>query len=222
MTSHDVVALIRRTFRFDKVGHGGTLDPNASGLLAILLGKGTSLSDRVMGGDKRYRGEILLGTTTDSQDIEGQVVSSLPYDLVTEQALRAGMTVLVGDSFQIPPMVSAIKRNGVPLYKLARKGETVAREPRLIHIYQFQLLDYNPPSATFDVICGKGTYVRTLCHDIGEKLGCGACLKALRRTRSGSLDVADALPLDRILTLDRETLAAHIISIPRYLSQPQG
>ena len=219
MTSHDVVARIRRTFRLDKVGHGGTLDPNASGLLVILLGKGTSLSERIMGGDKRYSGEMLLGTATDSQDIEGEVLATLPYDLVTDTALRERMAALVGDSYQMPPMVSAIKKDGVPLYKLARKGQTVAREPRLIHIYSFRLLAFNPPYASFDVACGKGTYVRTLCHDIGEALGCGACLHALRRTRSGSLDLAEALPLEQILALDLQALAARVIPVQRYLNQ---
>lgn len=219
MTSHDVVARIRRTFRLDKVGHGGTLDPNASGLLVVLIGKGTSLSERIMGGDKRYSGEMLLGTVTDSQDIEGQVISTLPYDLVTESALRERMEALVGDSYQMPPMVSAIKKDGVPLYKLARKGQTVVREPRLIHIYRFRLLAFNPPYASFDVACGKGTYVRTLCHDIGGALGCGACLHALRRTRSGTLDLADALPLEQLLALDLQALAERVIPVQRYLTQ---
>jgi len=219
LTSHDVVARIRRAFRIEKVGHGGTLDPNATGLLVILLGKGTSLSNEVMGGDKRYQGEMLLGTETDSQDIEGQVLSTLPCDLVTAARLQECMDGLVGDSYQIPPMVSAIKKDGVPLYKLARKGQTVEREPRLIHVYRFRLLDFDLPRATFDVACGKGTYVRTLCHDIGRKLGCGACLKALRRTASGRMDVADALPLDQILALDRDALAARVIPCAQYLAR---
>ena len=219
LTSHDVVARIRRTFRIEKVGHGGTLDPGATGLLVILLGKGTSLSNEVMGGDKRYQGEMLLGTETDSQDIEGQVLSTLPCDLVTAARLQECMDGLVGDSYQIPPMVSAIKKDGVPLYKLARKGQTVEREPRLIHVYRFRLLDFDLPRATFDVACGKGTYVRTLCHDIGRKLGCGACLNALRRTASGRMDVADALPLDQILALDRDALAARVIPCAQYLAR---
>ena len=217
LTSHDVVARIRRTFRIEKVGHGGTLDPNATGLLVILLGKGTSLSNEVMGGDKRYQGEMLLGTETDSQDIEGQVLATLPCDLVTAARLQECMDGLAGDSYQLPPMVSAIKKDGVPLYKLARKGQTVEREPRLIHVYRFRLLEFNPPRATFDVACGKGTYVRTLCHDIGRKLGCGACLNALRRTASGRLDVADALPLDQLLALDLDALAARVIPCAQYL-----
>jgi tRNA pseudouridine55 synthase len=222
MTSHDVVSRIRRTFRIEKVGHGGTLDPNASGLLVMLLGKGTSLSNQVMGGDKRYSGEVLLGTVTDSQDIEGKVLATLPCDQVTQQALQERMAALVGDSYQMPPMVSAIKKDGVPLYKLARKGETVVREPRLIHIYSFRLLTFNLPRATFDVACGKGTYVRTLCHDVGQSLGCGACLNALRRTRSGKLDIADALPLEQILALDRDALAARVIPCHRYLALDQN
>ena len=222
LTSHDVVARIRRTFRIEKVGHGGTLDPNATGLLVILLGKGTSLSNEVMGGDKRYQGEMLLGTETDSQDIDGQVVATLPHDLVTAEQLRACMNEFVGDSYQTPPMVSAVKKDGVPLYKLARKGQTVEREPRLIHVYRFNLLDFKPPLASFDVACGKGTYVRTLCHDIGRKLGCGACLNALRRTASGPLDVADALPLDQILSLDGAALAARIIPCFQYLESKRA
>lgn len=218
-TSHDVVAAIRRTFRFEKVGHGGTLDPGATGLLVILLGRGTSLSNQVMGGDKRYAGHMRLGVVTDSQDRDGKVVAENSCAGVTAAALQERMQALVGDSYQLPPMVSAIKREGVPLYKLARKGQEVERQPRLIHVYSFRLLDWNPPLAAFDVACGKGTYVRTLCHDIGRKLGCGACLNALRRTASGRMDVADALPLDQILALDRDALAARVIPCAQYLAR---
>ncbi len=219
LTSHDVVARVRRTFRLPKVGHGGTLDPNATGLLVLLLGKGTSLSEQVMGSDKRYSGEMLLGTTTDSQDITGEVVATMPPDLVTRAAVEARMAALLGDSYQTPPMVSAIKKDGVPLYKLARKGKSVERKPRLIHIYSFRLLEFNLPVAAFDVKCGKGTYVRTLCHDIGQELGCGACLQTLRRTASGNLTLDEALPLDEILALDHTGLAQRVISIASFLSQ---
>lgn len=216
ITSAKVVGEIKHHFRFSKVGHGGTLDPGATGLLSILIGKGTSLSNEVMGGDKIYTGEILIGTETSTQDTEGEIVAELPYDLVTEERLRAEMAKLCGDIFQTPPMVSALKVNGVPLYKLARKGETIDREPRLIHIYNFKLLSYEAPVGRFEVMCGKGTYVRTLCHDVGQALGCGACMKSLRRIASGKLNVADAITLEDALKLSRDELIARIIPTYKY------
>jgi len=216
-TSHDIVAAIRRTFRIDKVGHGGTLDPNATGLLVILLGRGTRLSDRIMGGDKTYEGVMRFGRTTNSQDIEGATIAELPCDGITSEQIQARMTAMLGDSFQTPPMVSAIKIGGVPLYKLARKGQDVPREPRFIHLYRFQLLRWESPLAMFDVVSSKGTYVRTLCHDIGQQLGCGACLDALRRTVSGNLRVADALPAEAILKLSKSELASRIIPCQKFL-----
>ena len=216
LTSAQVVAAVKRRFRFNKVGHGGTLDPGATGLLALLIGKGTSLSSAVMGGDKVYTGEILVGTETTTQDTEGEIVAELPYDLVSEERLREEMAKLRGDIYQTPPMVSAIKINGVPLYKLARKGETVAREPRLIHVYDFRLLSYEAPVGRFEVMCGKGTYVRTLCHDVGKALGCGACMKSLRRMASGKLSIADAITLDAALAMDRVSLVDRIIPCYRY------
>ncbi len=218
LSSAQVVGAVKKRFRFNKVGHGGTLDPGATGLLALLIGKGTTLSSAVMGGDKVYTGEILLGTETTTQDTEGEVVAELPYDLVTEERLRAEMGNLRGDIYQTPPMVSAIKINGVPLYKLARKGETVARDPRLIHIYNFKLLGYEAPVGRFEVMCGKGTYVRTLCHDVGRALGCGACMKSLRRVASGKLHIEDAITLDAALALDKESLLERIIPCYRYSS----
>ncbi len=216
LSSAQVVGAVKRRFRFDKVGHGGTLDPGATGLLVLLVGKGTALSSAVMGGDKTYTGEILVGTETTTQDAEGETVAELPCDLVTPERLAKAMAALRGDIYQTPPMVSAIKVNGVPLYKLARKGETVAREPRLIHVYDFKLLSYEAPVGRFEVMCGKGTYVRTLCHDVGKALGCGACMKSLRRIASGKLNIADALTLDAALALDRVTLVDRIIPCYRY------
>jgi len=212
-TSHDVVRDIRRTFRIDKVGHGGTLDPNATGLLVILLGKGTKLSDRIMGGDKAYIGEMRLGRTTSTQDCDGETLEEKPWQDVTREQVEAQMTALTGDIFQTPPMVSAIKVNGVPLYKLARKGQEVERKQRFVHIYRMALTTWAPPLVTFEVDCTKGTYVRTLAHDIGQALGCGACLDALRRTASGTFHVKDALPLDAILALTPNQLAARVIPL---------
>ena len=200
-TSHDVVAQIRRRFRIPKVGHGGTLDPMATGLLVILLGKGTKISERVMGHDKTYEGTLRLGLETDSQDADGQVVAEKDASAVTAAQVEEQLKARLGDQLQLPPMVSAIKIKGVPLYKLARKGETVERQPKLIHVYRFELLDFTPPDARFVVECTKGTYVRTLAHDIGQSLGVGAHLVQLRRTRIGKIDVANAVPFDQLLEL---------------------
>ena len=218
ISSHSVVADIRHHFQIDKVGHGGTLDPGATGLLLILVGKGTTLSSQIMGCDKKYTGEILLGTETNSQDIEGEVVAELPWDLVTEERLSAEMDKLTGDIYQLPPMVSAVKVNGVPLYKLARKGREVERKPRLIHVYRFKLLGYDAPVGRFEVLCGKGTYVRTLCHDVGKALGCGACMKSLRRVRCGMFSVEDALPHEKAMQLSREELLGHVITMQKFAS----
>jgi tRNA pseudouridine55 synthase len=185
----------------------------ATGLLVILLGRGTKLSERVMGSDKTYEGCMELGRTTDSHDAEGETVAEADPGAVTLDDLKREAAVRVGDIMQTPPMVSAIKKDGVPLYKLARKGKTVEREPRLRHIYEFTILDYTPPVVRFRVQCTKGTYVRTLCHDVGQALGCGAHLKELRRTRSGQLSVADALPLDKITRMDLRELAQVVIPL---------
>ena len=217
-TSHDLVAAIRRTFRIEKVGHGGTLDPNATGLLIILLGRGTRLSASIMGGDKTYEGVKRLGRTTNSQDIDGETLEEKPVDGIAAEQIQAQMDARLGDSFQTPPMVSAVKVNGVPLYKLARKGQEVEREPRFIHLYRFRLLRYEAPLANFEVLCSKGTYVRTLCHDIGRALGCGACLEALRRTASGSFSLADAIAFDDLLKLPKDQLAGRIVPFHKFLS----
>ena len=214
-TSHDIVHKIRRTFRIEKVGHGGTLDPNATGLLIILLGKGTKLSDRLMGSDKAYSGVMRLGRTTSSQDCDGETLEEKPWEHVTREQVEAQMAALTGDLFQTPPMVSAIKIDGVPLYKLARKGQEVERKPRFIHVYRFAVTEWASPLVTFDVECTKGTYVRTLAHDVGQALGCGACLDALRRTRSGAFSVADAMPFDDILQLTPSQLAVRVIPLQR-------
>jgi tRNA pseudouridine55 synthase len=209
-TSHDVVDRVRRRFRFKKVGHGGTLDPQATGVLVLLIGKGTKLADRFIGSDKTYAGTLRLGIATDSHDAQGAVTAERDWSAVTRAALEAEMQRRTGDHLQVPPMVSAVKVGGVPLYKHARKGQTVARDPRLIHVYAFDLQTFDPPRATFVLRCTKGTYVRSLCHEIGEALGCGAHLEQLRRTQSGAIRLADAVPLDRVLDMDRETLCAHI------------
>ncbi|MEM7395576.1 MAG: tRNA pseudouridine(55) synthase TruB, partial [Verrucomicrobiota bacterium] len=219
LTSHDVVDRIRKHFSFRKVGHGGTLDPMATGLLVLLIGRGTKLSDQVMGADKGYEGVMHFGISTDSHDRDGEVTEERDAGGLTRDQLEAEMDNWRGDVMQTPPMVSAIKKNGVPLYKLARKGKSIEREPRLIHIFDLKLLDVNLPEAAFRMKCTKGTYVRTLAADIGEALGCGAHLSALRRTASGKLSVDDAVPLDTILDWDRDQFGERLIPATRFLAQ---
>lgn len=210
-TSHDVVDEIRRQFGIKKVGHCGTLDPNATGLLIIVLGRGTKLSERLMSDDKVYEGTIKLGESTDSYDSDGELVNSLPVPPLTLDELNKLADEFIGDQMQTPPMVSAVKKGGVPLYKLARKGIEVERAPRLIHIYNFRFTNYTEPLGQFRLACTKGTYVRTVAHELGQKLGCGAHLSALRRVTSGKFDVADAAPLDTVLRLPAGELAARVI-----------
>ncbi len=210
-TSHDVVDAIRRKFGIKKVGHCGTLDPNATGLLIIVLGRGTKLSERLMGDDKVYEGTIKFGETTDSYDSDGELTGSLPVMPMTLEQLNEEAGAFIGDIMQVPPMVSAIKKGGVPLYKLARKGQEVEREPRLIHIYNFRFTDYVEPVGTFKLACTKGTYVRSVAHDLGQKLGCGAHLATLRRSVSGKFDVADATTLDAVLNLSLAELEKRVI-----------
>ena len=213
LTSHDVVDRIRRHFRFRKVGHCGTLDPAATGLLLIVLERATKLQANLMSEDKTYEGVMLLGISTDSQDADGAVVAERPVPALSEADIENVLAKFRGDLQQIPPMVSAIKHQGTPLYKLARKGKTVEREPRLVHIYDLRQLKLELPRVHFRVSCTKGTYVRTLCHDIGETLGSGAHLAELRRTRSGKFDVKDAKPLADLLQLNRDQLQPLVIPI---------
>jgi tRNA pseudouridine55 synthase len=205
-TSHDVVHHIRRHFKLKKVGHGGTLDPAATGLLVILLGRGTRVSNRFMSSDKTYEGTLRLGITTDSQDADGNIIRETDPSGITREQLEAAMARFKGDMFQIPPMVSAVRINGVQLYKLARQGEEVERKPRFIHLYEFRLLNFTPPFASFVLRCSKGTYVRTICHDIGEALGVGAHLSQLRRTESAGFEVQKAIPFETLLSLNQVDL----------------
>lgn len=213
VTSHDVVYKIRRHFQLKKVGHGGTLDPSATGLLVILLGRGTTASNRFMSSDKTYEGTIHLGITTNSQDADGTVMRETDASGITREQLEAAVAKFKGDMYQTPPMVSAIKMGGVPLYKLARQGDEVERKPRFIHIYEFRLLDYKVPEGTFVLRCSKGTYVRTICHDVGEMLGVGAHLKGLRRTESAGYTIDQAVSLDTLLTMNQMDLLKHVIPL---------
>ncbi len=210
-TSHDIVDALRRQFGIKKVGHCGTLDPGATGLLIIVLGRGTKLSERLMSDDKVYEGTIKFGESTDSYDADGEMVASLPVPLMTLEQLNEAAEEFIGDQMQTPPMVSAVKKGGVPLYKLARKGVEVQREPRLIHIYTFRFTAYQEPLGQFRLACTKGTYVRTVAHELGQKLGCGAHLATLRRVTSGKFDVSDALQFEEVMKLSPKELEPHVI-----------
>lgn len=215
MTSHDVVALVRRQLGIKKVGHCGTLDPIATGLLLLTIGRGTRVQDLLMSEDKEYVGTLTLGATTNTQDRQGEVIETKPVEQFSEEQIRAAFDKFRGDFYQMPPMVSAKKHGGVPLYKLARQGKVVEREPRFVHVYRYTIDEITLPEVDFSVLCSKGFYVRTYAHDIGEALGCGAHLKSLRRTKSGRFDVAGAITVDQIKNWPREEVAQRILSLPQ-------
>ncbi|MBN2505642.1 MAG: tRNA pseudouridine(55) synthase TruB [Verrucomicrobia bacterium] len=214
-TSHDVVDLVRSQFGLRKAGHCGTLDPNATGLLVLVLGRATRLSETLMADDKIYAGAMRLGIATSSYDAQGDVVATRPVPPLTLDQLNAAAARFVGDQLQLPPMVSAVKQDGVPLYKLARRGVQVERKPRLVHVYQFAFTDYAEPLAWFRIACTKGTYVRTTAHDLGQQLGCGAHLAHLRRLASGRFDVHDAIELEQLLKLNAEQFQQRVIPFLR-------
>ena len=214
MTSHDVVALIRRKLTIKKVGHCGTLDPIATGLLLLTIGRGTKVQDLLMSEDKDYAGTLTLGATTSTQDRQGEIVNVRPVPQLEENEIRAAFEKFRGDFYQLPPMVSAKKHGGVPLYKLARQGKVVEREPRFVHVYRYTIDRIALPEIDFSVVCSKGFYVRTYVNDIGEVLGCGAHLKSLRRIKSGRFDVANAISVDEIKNAPREEIVRKILSLP--------
>ncbi|MBD3307042.1 tRNA pseudouridine(55) synthase TruB [candidate division KSB3 bacterium] len=197
MTSHDVVAAVRKLGRIKKVGHAGTLDPFATGLLMLCLGKATKISQYLVGHDKTYVGVMKLGETTDTQDRTGEVIARQPTAAVSPEALTHALKQFEGPQSQLPPMFSAKKVGGRRLYDLARTGKTVEREPQAVTIYALDLLDVDWPFVRFRVACSKGTYIRTLAHDIGQVLGCGAHLTALQRTAIGPFALSDAMSLDQ-------------------------
>lgn len=213
MTSHDVVARMRRLYKLKKVGHAGTLDPMATGLLLIMLGKATKVSQFLMSHDKTYTGTLKLGQTTDSQDAEGELMSERPVPALESIDLEGLVASFLGDQYQTPPMFSAKKVNGQALYKLARKGVSVEREPRFIHVSRFEVLDVNMPEISFLISSSKGTYIRTLAHDLGEKIGCGAHLNALRRTRVGQFSIEDAHSLASLEAASPSILRRRLIPV---------
>jgi len=214
MTSHDVVAITRRSLDTKKVGHCGTLDPLATGLLIMTLGRGTKIQDLIMSEDKEYVGTMRLGEMTDSQDADGVVTETRTVPNFSREEIEAAFAKFKGDFYQTPPMVSAIKKDGVPLYKLARQGKEVEREPRFVRVYASEINEIRLPEVDFRVVCSKGFYVRTYANDIGNDLGCGAHLRSLRRTKSGRFSVEGAVTVEELKTLPREQIVSRIMSLP--------
>jgi len=221
MTSHDVVAVARKRLGTKKIGHCGTLDPMATGLLILVVGRATKIQDLLMAEEKEYEGTLRLGITTGTQDAEGEVIETKPVPNFTEAQIEEAFAHFRGDFHQVPPMVSAIKIAGVPLYKLARKGKEVEREPRLVTVYHHQIKRIAVPEVDFRVVCSKGFYVRTYCHDIGARLGCGGHMAALRRTRSGKFSVAGCITFDQLKTIPREEILQRVLSL-RDISRLRG
>ena len=223
ITSHDIVDRLLRKLKMKKIGHAGTLDPLATGLMIMLIGKATKVSQFLISLDKAYEGTFKLGVETDSQDSDGEVVETkdLPENL-SEEIIGDAMKEFLGDQYQTPPMFSAKKINGVPLYKMGPKGKTVEREPRVIRINELSLQRWDSPEGRFFMDCSKGTYVRTVFHDLGQKLDCGGHLTSLRRTKINDFSIEGVPTLEEIETMGtgefqsllipvREAVPAHVL-----------
>jgi tRNA pseudouridine55 synthase len=211
-TSHDVVAKLRHRLGIRKIGHAGTLDPMATGLLILLIGNGTKVSQYITNQDKAYAGKLRLGQETDSYDREGVIRATREIQVSEKEIFQCAQQFL-GDQWQLPPMFSAKKINGQPLYKLARRGETIEREPRPVKIHEFLIHEIALPYLAFTVACSKGTYVRTLVHDMGQKLGCGAHLSELRRTKTGNFLLDQAVTLENLLAMEYDEIEHCLLPI---------
>ena len=218
MTSNAALHKARWLLNAAKGGHTGTLDPMATGLLPLCFGEATKFAGELLNADKSYRATLQLGITTTTADAEGEVIDTRPVS-VTEQQFRAELANWLGDIDQVPPMYSALKRDGKPLYEYARAGIDVARESRRVHIYRLELLEFQEWTAIIDVDCSKGTYIRTLAADIGEALGCGAHLQALRRTRIGRLALNDAVTLADFESLPPDRRVSRLAATDALLSE---
>lgn len=221
-TSHDVVAKLRGILKQKKIGHTGTLDPDAEGVLPICLGKATKLSEFLTEKEKEYKTVLLLGVQTDTQDVTGNIINraDAPENILKlpEEKIKETIFSFVGEQEQVPPMYSALKVNGKKLYELARQGLVIERKPRKIQIQTIEIHSINLPRVEFSVTCSKGTYIRTLCNDIGEKLECYGCMEDLTRTRSGNFSMEDSLTLEEVETLKNNgKLEQHIVSIEEIL-----
>lgn len=221
MTSHDVVAVARKRLNERKIGHCGTLDPMATGLLILVIGRATKIQDLLMAEEKEYEGVIRLGATTTTQDRQGEVLEAKPVGDYTREQIVAAFDQYKGDFQQLPPMVSAIKQDGVPLYKLARQGIEVERKLRAVTVFHYEIQDITLPDIKFRVVCSKGFYVRTYAHDIGQVLGCGAHLQELRRTRSGKFSVEGQIDFATMKEASRDDVKARMLSL-RDVSKLRG
>lgn len=218
-TSHDVVAKLRGILKQKKIGHTGTLDPDAEGVLPVCLGKATKLCDMLTDKDKTYEAVLLLGVTTDTQDISGRIKRECAVE-AAEDEVRTCILSFLGEQMQIPPMYSALKVNGKKLYELAREGKEVERKPRKVCFHNITIQDICLPRVKIEVTCSKGTYIRTLCHDIGQKLGCGGCMEELTRTRVERFRIKDSLTLQEIQRRrDEGSLEANILSVEDMFSE---
>lgn len=213
ITSHDVVAITRRALKQKKIGHCGTLDPMATGILILVLGKGTKLQDKLMAEVKEYTGTIHLGVETSSLDKEGDITKTSPIGDYSDSDISDAFDQFMGDFNQIPPMVSAIKKDGVRLYKLAREGKTIERPPRSVSVYEYEITKISLPEIQFRVVCSKGFYVRSYAHDIGNILGCGGHLSELRRTKSGNFTTEDCICLEDLRSGDEKEITQKVIPI---------
>ena len=212
-TSHDVVAFVRKTFRIEKVGHCGTLDPAATGLLILVLGKATKFSQILSGNDKTYECVMRLGIETDSCDMDGEVTSEKDWSSVTENDVKKAVKKFIGKIMQVPPMVSAKKVGGKKLYELARQGKTIEREPVPIEIRSIDITKIELPDVYMTVTCSKGTYIRSLCFDVGNVLGCGGTLFSLRRTKSGLFCIDNAVTMEKLREIDQIELENSMVDV---------
>ena len=218
-TSHDVVNFARRRFKFKKVGHCGTLDPNATGLLVLVVGHATKASEMLAGEDKTYTTVMKLGAETDSHDADGEILNEASWDHITEEKVKEALEDFVGPQTQIPPMVSAVKKGGKKLYELARKGIVVEREPRPMTIHSIDIGRIELPEVEFTVRCSKGTYIRTLCHDIGKKLDSLAHMSELVRTESGGFSLDNSFEIEDMKTWDREQFLENMIQLRDFIME---
>ena len=218
-TSHDVVNFARRRFNFKKVGHCGTLDPNATGLLVLVVGHATKASEMLAGEDKTYVTTMKLGSETSSHDGEGDIIKESPWDHITEDQVKEVINSFVGPQEQIPPMVSAVKKGGKKLYELARKGIVIERDPRPITIHSIEIGKINLPEVEFTVRCSKGTYIRTLCHDMGIKLGSSAHMSELVRTESGGFSLDNSYEIEDMKEWERDTFLENMIQLRDFIME---
>ena len=218
-TSFDVVAKLRGILKTKKIGHTGTLDPDAEGVLPVCIGRATKVCDILTDKDKVYEAVMLLGVETDTQDTSGEVLKELPVE-VSEEAVRQAVLSFVGEYAQVPPMYSALKVNGKKLYELAREGKTIERKARMVQILSIEILEVDLPRVRMSVHCSKGTYIRTLCHDIGQQLGCGGCMEKLLRTKVGCFELQDTLRLTQIDELAKAGMVEEkIITVDELFSE---